>query len=52
MSDKRTGTNSQGNQYTSYGDNRYYYNNADGGRYYNAGENSGAFYSNADKGYK
>merc|ERR1712133_338469 len=54
MSDKYSGTNRDGNNYTSYGGNRgnYYYNNADGGRYYNAGEGQGSFYRNADKGYQ
>lgn len=54
MSDKRSGTNNQGNDYTSYGGDRgnYYYRNADGGRYYNAGDGQGSFYRNSDKGYQ
>merc|ERR1712126_732094 len=54
MSDRYSGTNRDGNNYTSYGGSRgnYSYSNADGGKYYNAGQNQGSFYRNSDKGYQ
>jgi len=54
MADRRSGTNSQGNEYTNYGGprNNYSYKNEDGSAYYNAGENQGSFYRNPNQGYK
>merc|ERR1712168_47544 len=46
-----TGTNSQGNAHTSYGDGHYQYNNQDGSQYYTGGDGRSSYYQNADKGY-
>jgi len=45
-----TGTNSQGNTYTSYGEGHYSYQNQDGGQYHNAGEGRSTFYQNPNTG--
>jgi hypothetical protein len=50
MSGKQSGTNGQGNTYTSYGNGKYSYSNSDGGKYFSAG--NAAFYKAPEGGGK